>query len=184
MSSLSLIELHDEEEAPPVVDSFVEEVIKLFEKHGITIDPDRDRYKRFDPVACGQMYRTHDNEPCFALKLETDATPPERLKELEKQGWKARDHYYRERNTPRMVLYCTPEHMAKFHMQPDDFEYKVAKRIGGFEFDEMMGWINKSITNRFSIRTVMNMQKKPGRSIMIVYFEDQKDAAIFRMFKA
>lgn len=142
--------------------------------------PRRDGYVMLSPTHLGYGFRTHNNEQCHVLKLEAPEPP-----KIEKKPGQPMGHYqYEAQLRLRMVLDCEPSYMDRFHMQPDDFEFALAKRIQGFTFEEMMQWIHRSTKGRFSIRCLMHRRREPGKSAMIVYFERAEDATIFKVFRA
>ena len=140
----------------------------------------RDSYVMLSPTHLGYGYRTHNNEPCHVLKLEAPE-PPKIEPYTDSRGRTRFD--YESQVRLRMVLDCEPSYMDRFHLQPDDFEFAVAKRIQGFTFEEMMQWIHRSTKGRFSIRCLMHKRRDPGKSAMIVYFERSEDATIFKVFR-
>jgi hypothetical protein len=143
----------------------------------------RDDYHLLKPSEWGKFFRY--TTPIYVIRMEGPEPIPEIPAPMTSDkrvmdSWKEEDRIWRSHHQPRMNIECSMETLARF--TPEPFGYGWAKKVNGFQFAELADWIHTQTKGKWSTTVYGDKKKRPGHSWVILTFEYEEDAVLFKMF--
>ena len=128
-------------------------------------------YVTLYPHKLGEATRPNADRKFYILWLQASAA------EYRQYRW--------EPETFRHIyLDSTKEDMSRFQMVKENLPYIQIKDISReYKFEEVAAWIHAQTSGKWSMEMLSDQKKRPGRSKLVFFFEEETAALYFKMFQ-